>query len=744
MRLTLRTLLAYLDDVLEPAQTKLIGQKIQESAVAGKLVSLIRTVVRQRRLKAPSVSGPNSGIDPNVVAQYLDNTLAPEQVVEVETVLLTSDELLAEVASCHQVMALMMGKPSEVSEASREKLYALGPVDQADQLHVDEARVATGGDAGHGAAGVASNGRDGQRQRDSDRHAETSKPAHAEIPEYLRQSSWSQRAAPTAIIALLIVVCVGLLISDPGFLTGIREAKRELTNSERDPAKPGVPGVKTPPVVADANLPADDAGIVRNEIASVESPAATDRTPSTIVIPASPAVPGIDPPPPADATPIPDGDMPADAAVAVRTTPSATVAVPGKSALPVSPLPDSTVPNNEPKPVLNPALVQYISSDGVTLRFDDAQQNWFLLPRRSAVAPGELLAVLEPFEAVLDIDRGGMIATVMGDSAVRLLPPDRSTTVGLDVRRGRVLLRSSRKDVAQCPVMTVQVGSDSWWLEFLSADTVCTLEISPREPLQFEKPLGANWYAGVVRVLSGSVKWTATEGQSQQVNAESALGIMPRNQDAGVQPVPVSSTYAPEWTDAQKRKQSPLRRFAALFEKEFELDQPVGMTLLSLIKHSNAKIVELAVRGLSLTESYSGMVQALAECSYEEGRFAARDGIRAWLPQQADRGLLLKQLLEQYYPPTDAKNVYMLLWGFRMEDGTNRAISLELINSLKNTRVEIRELAYFWIVQLSGRKWEFRATDVAARRDSAVRRLESHVASVGALVKPTEKDASPK
>ena len=119
MRLTLRTLLAYLDDMLEPAETKLIGQKIQESAVAGKLVSLIRLVVRQRRLKAPSVSGPNIGIDPNVIAQYLDITLPPEEVVEVERVLLTSDELLAEVASCHQVLALSNGKTAEISEIGR-------------------------------------------------------------------------------------------------------------------------------------------------------------------------------------------------------------------------------------------------------------------------------------------------------------------------------------------------------------------------------------------------------------------------------------------------------------------------------------------------------------------------------------------------------------------------------------------------------------------------------------------------
>ena len=78
MRLTLRTLLAYLDDVLPAADTKLMGQKIQESPMAQLLVSRIREVMRRRRLKAPEVFGAEIGIDPNIVAQYLDNTLPPE------------------------------------------------------------------------------------------------------------------------------------------------------------------------------------------------------------------------------------------------------------------------------------------------------------------------------------------------------------------------------------------------------------------------------------------------------------------------------------------------------------------------------------------------------------------------------------------------------------------------------------------------------------------------------------------
>ena len=725
MRLTLRTLLAYLDDVLEPTETKQIGQKIQESAVAGKLVSLIRLVVRQRRLKAPSVSGPHIGIDPNVVAQYLDNTLAAEQVVDVEKVLLTSDELLAEVASCHQVMALASGKPAEVSLASRERLYALGPVAQADQLQVDE----PAGTTVNGAIAAA-------RETERAAGAASPKPASHEIPDYLRQSSWSQRAFPAAIVALLVIVCAGLLISDPGFLTGIREAKRELNNTGRDAEKPS----------AATGSKADDVtGAGNNPVVAANTPRTPATPRNTPAIPPSPSLPpGLDPNPRPDEPepvagkkPVPPGDIPADAALVANRTPA-----PGTVTAPANTVPANTISiGNDPAPILSPALVQYTSGDGVVLRWDATQRHWFLLPRRSVVPPGELLAVLEPFEAVLDVDRGATMATVMGDSVLRLLPPDRATAWGLDVRRGRILLRSSRKEGTPAPVTSIMVGGDLWKLEFVSADTVCTIEVSPREPVQFEKTLGQNWYAGVLRVLSGSVKWTTADGQSQQVGNEMSLDIAPQQPGPVATQTPVSSTMVPEWTDAQKRKQAPLRRHAVQFEKEFELDQPVEMSLLSLIKHPNAKIVELAVHGLAMTESHAGMVQALAECGFEEGRFAARDGIRTWLARSPDRGPALKELLEQRYPVADAAALYILLWGFRPEDVTNKATSLEIINWLRNPQhVEIRELAYYWVVNLTGRKWEFRASEIPGRRESAVKKIEAHVQSVGALVK----DSAPK
>ena len=53
MRLTLRTLLAYIDDTLDPAQAREIGQKVAESDVAQELIERIKTVTRRRGLTVP-------------------------------------------------------------------------------------------------------------------------------------------------------------------------------------------------------------------------------------------------------------------------------------------------------------------------------------------------------------------------------------------------------------------------------------------------------------------------------------------------------------------------------------------------------------------------------------------------------------------------------------------------------------------------------------------------------------------
>lgn len=123
MRLTLRTLLAWLDDTLSPAEVREIGKQVAESPFAKELVERVHRVTRQRRLTVPGRSGPDS-TDPNLVASYLDNELPAEEVAEFEKRCLTSDVHLAEVASVHQVLSLI-GQKAKVPTEARHRMYHL-------------------------------------------------------------------------------------------------------------------------------------------------------------------------------------------------------------------------------------------------------------------------------------------------------------------------------------------------------------------------------------------------------------------------------------------------------------------------------------------------------------------------------------------------------------------------------------------------------------------------------------------
>src|SRR5260370_36834389 len=175
MRLTLRTLLAYLDDTLEPAQAKLIGQKVAESDTAQELIARIKQVTRRRRLTTPPPSGgPGGKIDANTIAEYLDNSVAAEQLAEVEQICLASDVHLAEVAACHEILTLVLGEPALVPPMAKQRMYGRVKGPEAIPFRKPPLRP----------------------ERDpvfSDENMETDETLRLGLPPYRRHGSWSQR-----------------------------------------------------------------------------------------------------------------------------------------------------------------------------------------------------------------------------------------------------------------------------------------------------------------------------------------------------------------------------------------------------------------------------------------------------------------------------------------------------------------------------------------------------------------------
>lgn len=125
MRLTLRTLLAYLDDTLGAADSRLMGQKVAENTAAQELAERIKKLVRRRGVSAPPFAADGGPNDPTVMAAYLSDTLHGDKVAQFEQACLDSDVLLAEVAACHQILTIVLSQPVRVPQTARRRMYAL-------------------------------------------------------------------------------------------------------------------------------------------------------------------------------------------------------------------------------------------------------------------------------------------------------------------------------------------------------------------------------------------------------------------------------------------------------------------------------------------------------------------------------------------------------------------------------------------------------------------------------------------
>ena len=200
MRLTLRTLLAYMDGLLDPKDSQEIGKKIEDSKSATELFHKIRDVMRRLRLAAPSISERAANLDCNTVAEYLDNALPGDRVLDFEEISLKSEVHLAEVASCHQILTMVLGEPADIDPESRQRMYQLPTVAN----RVDEERLAA-----VEAATMLSG--DGNGPISSVVPPVKVRPRPV-VPEYLRDPPRKSRLLPAAAVMFLAGAAITLIL----------------------------------------------------------------------------------------------------------------------------------------------------------------------------------------------------------------------------------------------------------------------------------------------------------------------------------------------------------------------------------------------------------------------------------------------------------------------------------------------------------------------------------------------------
>ncbi|MCO6457291.1 MAG: hypothetical protein J5I93_18490, partial [Pirellulaceae bacterium] len=271
MRLTLRTMLAYLDDILEPADAEQLGQKIEESKFAGNLVHRIRKCTRRVQLGTPPVIGRGLGGDANSVAEYLDNTLAQDRVPEFEKICLESDVHLAEVASCHQILTMVLGEPREVPAEVKRRMYGLNRpqnMPSHDSRDPNNGRTEAGNPRRRRAEEQAAAEKNSAAGKKSVSRGKTPEPAAAvqdttertlEVPDYLRSATPPKsRLVPVlaTLVATFLVALVALLAMGP--INRQHPVLRLLMGPGQATEVVGTDGASPPPLAGE--LPGEVAG----------------------------------------------------------------------------------------------------------------------------------------------------------------------------------------------------------------------------------------------------------------------------------------------------------------------------------------------------------------------------------------------------------------------------------------------------------------------------------------------------
>lgn len=705
MRLTLRTLLAYIDDILEPSDAREIGEKIAESPVATEMVEKVRDVMRRRRVTAPELAGSGSGPDPNIVSEYLDNTLTPEEVSNVERICLESDVHLSEVAACHQILTLVLGEPVEVSATMRERMYSLGAV-----------AGASDGANGHGRERLPAS-------TEQDMSQPEPRVAASEfgsgLPDYGRSRSIWKRLVPV-VIGVVLVCWLGLVLTDPTFWGGPQLLSDSATQDQSVAQTPVLD-----PTAAPTDVPVQDEPVVI---------AGDDSEPDSI------APVAINPPPPPDMDEAPAND----------DDPAVVAAPPQPPEDPDDDAPDPAVdPAAKPEDPPPPAVahgelpqVMYTSQEGVLLRqqtiIEDEMEmiGWMVVPRRGFLHPGETVASPEPFLSRLRIGDDRCEVLVNGGARITSIGPSDVSLVGFEIEQGRVaFLRSSGQDAAAAPVhVDVRIGETLVHLELAEPGTLCGVEVIPIQPQgrpldeePIDRPVGGGLF-----VREGTVIVTTDLGQRLVMGP--GRGWLPWPVDAP-DAQPGNLPVMPNWLSPSGAPQIPLQRAMAVrYEKNFIADQPAVLSVPAVVKDPNPNMSEYAVKTLALTTNTRELLRAL-DAPHMESRVAAIVGLRQWLPRQPGNDEQLRAEIEQFFRADDAAVVYRLLWGFSIDDFRNPEISQQLVDWLENGSRAVEELALYHI-RGTGHPTEFRVDKRDVEKRAAISRLRTFLDRNGAFLPP--------
>jgi hypothetical protein len=735
MRLTLRTMLAYLDNALLPADAKVLlpadaealGKKINESDFASGLVERVKVALKKLRMDAPKVDGKGMGNDANTVAEYLDSSLPQDRVGDFERVCLESDKHLCEVAACHQILTLVLGQPAEVPTNLRDRIYALGHPEQMPARH-DGAPVGRN-DSVKPPPVVRANGQ-----------AAPVTVAPLEVPEYLRSGRTSSVWPLVLTLAATFLIGIGVLRAIGPF-----DASHPLLKLFRGSTQiAAVPPEKASPTTAsnDSKSQAEETNIhPSSESAAKESSATveTQKQPATApaVSTVTPTVPATAPPAAVASVPpvTESATKPADAAVAA-TVPAAPpspdpAAIAAAKTAAAAALPQAVRP--PPKVEVKPPVeVGRYTSDGQILAALDPDDGlWYLKPARRALVAGERLAILPTYRPQAALP--GVQITFAGEGSVRMQQPVDGGPSRMAVDFGRFVIVPV---AAAGEKIALDMAGVKGVATLVDADSSLAIKVARWLPPGADPLTAPGMPVVEIFNLSGRVTWQEAEQEKVEIPTHFVhiyMGIDPGENHGPFQP--------PEWIDS--KSVPPIDRSASLVLAGLLDANPSKPLILSLQEQATDRRVEvrsLVARCLALLDEFEPVIHELSDNRQYSFWPTEVDSLRLALARSPETAAQIKAVLERQRS-SDAVDLQRLLSGYSAAD-LEKGGAAQLVKFLEHEQMDVRVLAFYNLVSITGEQHLYRPEKPPGQVRGAIsswkERLTSGKIAYKALPSPLE------
>jgi len=705
LRLTLRTLLAYLDDTLSPSQAREIGQQIAEEPSINDLVTRIRNVMRRRRLLADSPDPDHADVDPNDVAEYLDSVLSPNRVTELEKRVLENDLDLAEVASVHQILSLVLGKPAEISSTAKDRAYGL--IKGRPKSHALLEPI-------------------GPKKTSAD-------PTPVEP---MGSFNGSTASAPTSrfgtsLVVLTLLVMLGVAV----YFT--------VTNPHERPLPP-VPGAgelaSAMPNETLPSAPANEATHEKNADSTKETAAPVPAAPAPnagnangnpqVPLPkdeldAVPEIDNVTPKPTATVTESPNNNDPIippivpssedkekmqepkpeeETKVAEKETEIAKSDL--KPATPVEKPADAT-DEKSPADIDNFVPVgTYTSPTGMLLR--KSAKGWERLQPQSQVFAGDVIADPPPGRSKIEFPTGLVIEMY---SKSRLgFAFDPSFDVACVNPDGQFILTSGKDPVH----LKLSMNGIDWVLDLKNRGTKVSIDSNVLLPARLDSKKPAEWRI-VINAFAGDAE-LSRDSQTKELKAGREVALISDQSGLGE----LTDAPIPAWVNVPIEPVT--ERLINRMSDEVPLGPGPTARFRELVEDNNKEMRLLAVGGLASMEEVDALVDFLRHPKYTPVRTACFESLRKCAREGGNELKQVQESLTRMYRPDVASELLELIIGYPDSKQWNVVHFKRLIERLDAEELTVREAAITNLYELTGKTFNYSADAASAQRRTAIGR----------------------